>query len=556
MSVLGPPPGSSSADACLSIVHSLMCHRQGAENEGFAKRAIESLVKKLKEKKDELDSLITAVTTNGVHPSKCVTIQRTLDGRLQVAGRKGFPHVIYARLWRWPDLHKNELKHVKFCQFAFDLKYDSVCVNPYHYERVASAAATAAGPQSLIKEEFMQDCLQIDLPPHTVPYTQPRPLSMYPSMPLSPPGSSAMMDAALTTATTVGCVRGGAGGGGASEGPALLQIATPQTHGGHASPPHPNPPHTPQPPPHPPTPPHQQSPEYSPPPNTATWAGKSPAPYSPAGPHQSGRSHQQPALHHHHHHHAPNTHFWSQHHSAAPYPQPVSNHPGPEFWCSISYFELDVQVGEMFKVQSSCPLVTVDGYVDPSGGDRFCLGQLSNVHRTAASHRARLHIGRGVQLECRGDGDVWMRCLSDHSVFVQSFYLDREAGRAPGDGVHKIYPGAYIKVFDLRQCHRQMQQQAAAVVGSIPGANSVGGNLSVSTGACPSAGLGVDDLRRLCIVRLSFVKGWGCDYPRRSIKDTPCWLEVHLHRALQLLDQVLHALPPREHTLPPREHAL
>ncbi len=58
----------------------------------------------------------------------------------------------------------------------------------------------------------------------------------------------------------------------------------------------------------------------------------------------------------------------------------------------------------------------------------------------------RLHIGRGVQLECRGEGDVWMRCLSDHSVFVQSLYLDREAGRAPGDGVHKIYPGAYIKV--------------------------------------------------------------------------------------------------------------
>ncbi|KAK1149787.1 hypothetical protein AOXY_G34625 [Acipenser oxyrinchus oxyrinchus] len=132
---LNPP---SSGDACLSIVHSLMCHRQGGENESFAKRAIESLVKKLKEKKDELDSLITAITTNGAHPSKCVTIQRTLDGRLQVAGRKGFPHVIYARLWRWPDLHKNELKHVKFCQFAFDLKYDNVCVNPYHYERVVS----------------------------------------------------------------------------------------------------------------------------------------------------------------------------------------------------------------------------------------------------------------------------------------------------------------------------------------------------------------------------------------------------------------------------------
>ena len=74
----------TSADACLSIVHSLMCHRQGGESESFAKRAIESLVKKLKEKRDELDGLITAITTNGAHPSKCVTIQRTLDGRLQV----------------------------------------------------------------------------------------------------------------------------------------------------------------------------------------------------------------------------------------------------------------------------------------------------------------------------------------------------------------------------------------------------------------------------------------------------------------------------------------
>lgn len=34
-------------------------------------------------------------------------------------------------------------------------------------------------------------------------------------------------------------------------------------------------------------------------------------------------------------------------------------------------------------------------------------------------------------------------------MFVQSYYLDREAGRAPGDAVHKIYPVAYIKVSTL-----------------------------------------------------------------------------------------------------------
>lgn len=63
--------------------------------------------------------------------------------------------------------------------------------------------------------------------------------------------------------------------------------------------------------------------------------------------------------------------------------------PAPDYWCSIAYFEMDLQVGETFKVPSTCPIVTVDGYVDPSGGDRFCLGQLSNVHRTENIERAR-----------------------------------------------------------------------------------------------------------------------------------------------------------------------
>ncbi|XP_030398044.1 mothers against decapentaplegic homolog 4-like isoform X5 [Gopherus evgoodei] len=514
---LNPP---TSNDACLSIVHSLMCHRQGGENETFAKRAIESLVKKLKEKKDELDSLITAITTNGAHPSKCVTIQRTLDGRLQVAGRKGFPHVIYARLWRWPDLHKNELKHVKFCQFAFDLKYDSVCVNPYHYERVVSpglglSIQNTAPPARLVKEEFVHDCVQMEVPtglgsppsdhgpgakllPRGMPpaesYRQPlpplqlpepprAPVNIYPTLPMSP--------AAVAPGGPLLSMAHGEG---------LQQIGSPRQ------------PMAPTP---PPAPPGSQQNGY------------------PAPPKQS--YHRPP------------------HHNAAPYQQPVSSHPGPEFWCSIAYFEMDVQVGEIFKVPSSCPVVTVDGYVDPSGGDRFCLGQLSNVHRTDASERARLHIGKGVQLECRGEGDVWMRCLSDHAVFVQSYYLDREAGRAPGDAVHKIYPGAYIKVFDLRQCHRQMQQQAAtaqaaaaaqaaAVAGNIPGPGSVGG-IAPAVSLSAAAGIGVDDLRRLCILRLSFVKGWGPDYPRQSIKHTPCWIEVHLHRALQLLDEVLHTMP-------------
>ena len=57
---------------------------KGDENDPFPKKAIESLVRKLKEKRDELDGLIQSVTTHGEQASKCVTIPRTLDGRLQV----------------------------------------------------------------------------------------------------------------------------------------------------------------------------------------------------------------------------------------------------------------------------------------------------------------------------------------------------------------------------------------------------------------------------------------------------------------------------------------
>lgn len=76
----------------------------------------------------------------------------------------------------------------------------------------------------------------------------------------------------------------------------------------------------------------------------------------------------------------------------------------------------------------------------------YLLNRIVLLHRSEQSEKSRLYIGKGVELDNVGEGDVWIRCLSEFSVFVQSYYLDREAGRRPGDAVHKIYPGAYIKV--------------------------------------------------------------------------------------------------------------
>lgn len=64
-------------------VKRLLGWKQGDEEEKWAENAVDSLVKKLKKKKGALEELEKALSNPGM-PSKCVTIARSLDGRLQV----------------------------------------------------------------------------------------------------------------------------------------------------------------------------------------------------------------------------------------------------------------------------------------------------------------------------------------------------------------------------------------------------------------------------------------------------------------------------------------
>uniref|UniRef100_A0A0X3P9N8 Mothers against decapentaplegic homolog n=2 Tax=Schistocephalus solidus TaxID=70667 RepID=A0A0X3P9N8_SCHSO len=110
--------------------------KQGDEEAKWAQKAIETLVKKLKKRKGVMERLQYALAHPG-EPSECISIPRSLDGRIQVSHRKGFPHVIYCRVWRWPDLQSHhELKPLECCKLPFDSKQKEICINPYHYRRV------------------------------------------------------------------------------------------------------------------------------------------------------------------------------------------------------------------------------------------------------------------------------------------------------------------------------------------------------------------------------------------------------------------------------------
>ncbi|KAJ8966318.1 hypothetical protein NQ314_003583 [Rhamnusium bicolor] len=77
--------------------------------------------------------------------------------------RKGLPHVIYCRLWRWPELQSHhELRPLDNCEYAYSLKKEEVCVNPYHYTRIESPAL----PAILVPRHTLSD--ENNLFPHSL----------------------------------------------------------------------------------------------------------------------------------------------------------------------------------------------------------------------------------------------------------------------------------------------------------------------------------------------------------------------------------------------------
>ncbi|XP_077402584.1 mothers against decapentaplegic homolog 9 isoform X1 [Vanacampus margaritifer] len=372
-------------------VKRLLGWKQGDEEEKWAEKAVDSLVKKLKKKKGAMEELERALSCPG-QPSKCVTIPRSLDGRLQVSHRKGLPHVIYCRVWRWPDLQSHhELKALDCCEFPFGSKQKDICVNPYHYRRVETPVLPPVlvprhsefNPQHSLLAKFRNASLHNEpLMPQNATYPESFP-------PLA--GSSSSFSSSSPSSSCHGRSP-------ASQG-------YPESPGGSAEPGSPY--HIAETPP-PPYSMMESSPQEDVKPGNTAETTK----LTFSAPHRDLR--------------------------------PVC-YEEPEYWCSIAYYELNNRVGETFHASSRS--VLVDGFTDPSNNkNRFCLGLLSNVNRNSTIEHTRRHIGKGLHLYYVG-GEVYAECLSDSSVFVQSRNCNFQHG-FHATTVCKIPSGCSLKIFN------------------------------------------------------------------------------------------------------------
>lgn len=384
-------------------VKKLLGWKQGDEEEKWAEKAVDSLVKKLKKRKGAIEDLEKALSCPG-QPSKCVTIPRSLDGRLQVSHRKGLPHVIYCRVWRWPDLQSHhELKPLECCEYPFSAKQKEVCINPYHYKRVESPVLPPVlvprhseyppGGHAMIPPVFQQ----VPEPP------MPHNVSFSPqgfSSPSPSPGASAA--GSVTASVGVPPSAGGTPATGVpSPGPSLSSSAPNSPFG---------------------------LPAETPPPA-----------YSAQDDSQSATDNQPQSM------------------DTSTVPPDVSpvNYQEPQYWCTIAYYELNSRVGEIFHAQNHS--IVIDGFTDPSNNsNRFCLGLLSNVNRNSTIENTRRHIGKGVHLYYVG-GEVYAECLSDSAIFVQSRNCNHSHQFHPTT-VCKIPSGCSLKIFNNQEFAQLLTQ--------------------------------------------------------------------------------------------------
>lgn len=111
-------------------------------------------------------------------------------------------------------------------------------------------------------------------------------------------------------------------------------------------------------------------------------------------------------------------------------------------------------------------------------------------------------------------GDIYVENLSECSVFIQSRNSNQGHGFHPFT-VCKL-PSAYnLRIFQSKLFADMLKEAIDQGYDSVY------------------------ELSHHCLIKLSFVKGWGADYYRQDVSSCPCWIEIRLNGPFQWLDKVL-----------------
>lgn len=492
------------------LVRRILNWKQGDEEDTWRNKAVDALIKKLKRQPNEQYTTLQTVLHQKSETTPCITLSRSQDGRLQVSHRKMLPHVMYCRIFRWPDLQSHhELRSVPGCQYpAQRREANKICVNPYHYTRVDhSVYPPVVTPRST--NEFADAS-----PPPQSPFSpgcnystqQNSPTNSYFSSPPTSQLTPVHQSAHLQTYQSPQHQQ---------ENPndPLVYMEGHQLMSAQ----------------------HQPAPQQMPPnyyPNTSplpdsNWYNhtngfgsngeqclgitqvatgwESPravaqfeSQASPP-PGYTGRSQLGPMS------------------MAVEDPNNSASDEGQEHWCRITYAELNQKIGEPFK--GSSPEVIVDGFTDPSVHNRrFSLGVLSNINRNSTIEMTRRAIRRGVCLENCNEAQIFVKNLSESSIFFHSKNCNVE-NQLNQHAVVKIEPQGRHKIFDQKVFENLVQEAIRSQDGKTYER--------------------LFSLTEHCIIKMSFVKGWGSIYQRQDVTSTPCWIEIHLLKPYALIDQYL-----------------
>ncbi|KAI6175517.1 MH2 domain-containing protein [Aphelenchoides bicaudatus] len=187
------------------------------------------------------------------------------------------------------------------------------------------------------------------------------------------------------------------------------------------------------------------------------------------------------------------------------------------FWCQIYFYQFDHRL-ESFKGYGT--EITIDGLCAPSDSSRFCLGIKGTIVANPVAETARRQIGDGCKLQVEG-ADVRVLCLSDSPIFIQCPLYAASFGDHLAT-VYRLSKNQSLCIFNNEKftelLHSYKQKSYMTLL----------------------------SLQNMCHIRISFVKGWGEYYRRRTITTTPCWVEVFLTEALERLDGVLVSVESSE----------